>query len=267
MSLKLFSLFVRNLKQNLPRHLVRPGLQFRHIAAMETAAVEKPVDEKQEIVPNKTLTRFKKRFNKRHWDEPYTKQENGASDPKKLCERIKRKKMAMILGYSGVNYHVSIEEINKRLPECIRVFGVKRVTNRFNSKSKCNARTYSYTLPTFVFEPSLEGDDERKGYRITAEKFQKTSSRPVVPEGQSFMLHQIRKMVGLTIAVLRDLTDISIMDKAFGKEKVHYERYDAKFKDSHDSLTWDDVEEAIQKFKHEHIYPIIVKGEVEGNMA
>lgn len=72
---------------------------------METAATEKPADGKQEIVPNKSLTRFKKRFNKRQWDEPYTKKENEGSDPKRLCERLKRKKMAMILGYSGVNYH------------------------------------------------------------------------------------------------------------------------------------------------------------------
>lgn len=49
--------------------------------------------------------------------------------------------------------------------------------------------------------------------------------------------------------------------------QVHYERYDAKFKDSHDSLIWDDAEEAILKFKHEHIYPNIVKGEIEGSMV
>lgn len=46
---------------------------------------------------------------------------------------------------------------------------------------------------------------------------------------------------------------------------MHYERYDAKFKGSHDSLTWDEQEEAIEKFKHDQIYPSIVKGEVEGN--
>lgn len=49
------------------------------------------------------------------------------------------------------------------------MFGIKRATNKFNSKSKCNARTYSYTLPTYVFEPSLS-ETERKGYRISAEK-------------------------------------------------------------------------------------------------
>lgn len=47
--------------------------------------------------------------------------------------------------------------------------------------------------------------------------------------------------------------------------QVHYDRYDNKFKDSHDSLTWTSEEEEIQKFKHEHIYPVIVKGEVENS--
>lgn len=69
----------------------------------------------------------------------------------------------------------SIEEINKRLPDCIKVFGIKRVTNKFNSKVKCNARTYSYTLPTYALEPSLVTEDERKMYRISAEKLTKVN--------------------------------------------------------------------------------------------
>ncbi|OWR55475.1 Pseudouridine synthase, partial [Danaus plexippus plexippus] len=46
---------------------------------------------------------------------------------------------------------------------------------------------------------------------------------------------------------------------------VHYERYDAKFKDSHESLTWDEEEDAVEKFKREKIFPNIVKGELESN--
>lgn len=41
--------------------------------------------------------------------------------------------------------------INKHLPEDIRIFSIKRVTKGFNSKSMCDARTYSYTLPTYAF--------------------------------------------------------------------------------------------------------------------
>ncbi|XP_026738707.1 tRNA pseudouridine synthase A isoform X2 [Trichoplusia ni] len=361
---------------------------------MEVAAVEKKEPEEQpketpDIVPNKNLTRFKKRFMKRQWQETdANKNENDDSKQRRVdrpVERIKRKKMALLLGYCGVDYYgmqrnpgvrtieedllkalmeakyiteddfnnqqnaqfqrssrtdkgvsaarqvvslklpleVDIGEINKRLPDCIKVFGIKRVTNRFNSKSKCNARTYSYTLPTYVLEPSLVTDEERKQYRITQEKqeqikkvlevYKGTKSyhnftekkhfhdpsalrfimgftldrlfvesdmefAVLLVKGQSFMLHQIRKMVGLAIAILRGHTDSSILEKVFGKDKVmiptapglglvldtvHYDRYDAKFKDSHDSLTWTEEEDEIHKFKHEHIYPVIVKGEVE----
>lgn len=47
--------------------------------------------------------------------------------------------------------------------------------------------------------------------------------------------------------------------------KVHYERYGARYKDSHDSLDWDDQDEEVQRFKHEQIFPNIIKGEIEDN--
>ena len=47
--------------------------------------------------------------------------------------------------------HANKEDINKFLPEDIRVFGLRRVTKGFNSKHQCDARTYAYTLPTYAF--------------------------------------------------------------------------------------------------------------------
>ncbi|KAJ0172077.1 hypothetical protein K1T71_012050 [Dendrolimus kikuchii] len=392
MSVTLFRLFVSNLRQSLPHHSLRSVLNIRTVTAMDAAVAEMKEEDKQANIKviNKNLTRFKQRYMKRQWEEMNNKKESGESEEKKPFERIKRKKMALLLGYCGVDYYgmqrnpgvrtieedllkalweakyiteddfnnqqntqfqrssrtdkgvsaarqvvslklpleVNIEEINKRLPNCIKVFGIKRVTNKFNSKSKCNARTYSYTLPTYTFEPSLVTAEERKAYRITSEKLEKINSilgvykgtksyhnftekkhhqdpsslrymmsfgiekvfvqndmefAVLLVKGQSFMLHQIRKMVGLAVAIIRGHTDTSIIDKAFSKEKVmiptapglglvldmvHYDRYDAKFKSSHDSLTWDMEEETIQKFKHEQIYPSIVKGEIEDhNMA
>lgn len=68
---------------------------------------EDSVQNKTDILACKNYTRYKKRL-KRQW-EPDNKKENGESDEKKICdkpfERIKRKKMAMLLGYCGVDYY------------------------------------------------------------------------------------------------------------------------------------------------------------------
>ncbi|XP_045779174.1 tRNA pseudouridine synthase A isoform X1 [Maniola jurtina] len=394
MSVQLFKLLVNSVRQRLPRPsiLSRSGLQIRSIAVMEVVKDRKDEsDTKEELVQDKKHTRYKRRFLKRQWEDSGDgRKENDASGEKKVCdkpfERIKRKKVAMLLGYCGVDYYgmqrnpgvptieedllkalfdakyiteedftnqqnaqfqrssrtdkgvsaarqvvslklpleVNIDEINSRLPPCIKVFGIKRATNKFNSKSKCNARTYSYTLPTYVFEPSLS-ETERKTYRISAEKMTKVNEvlsvyrgtksyhnftekkhyqdpsslrymmsfslervfiesemefAELLVKGQSFMLHQIRKMVGLMIAVVRGQTDMGMMEKVFGKDKVmiptapglgllldkvHYERYDAKFKGSHDSLTWDAEDEAVETFKRDRIFPYIIQGEIEGN--
>lgn len=45
------------------------------------------------------------------------------------------------------------ETVNNYLPQEIRVISWKRVTQGFNCKTKCDARTYSYMIPTFAFAP------------------------------------------------------------------------------------------------------------------
>jgi len=62
---------------------------------------------------------------------------------------------------------VKVEMINAHLPAQIHVLAVKRATKGFNSKSSCDARTYSYMLPTFAFAPS--GVELTESYRITSE--------------------------------------------------------------------------------------------------
>lgn len=62
--------------------------------------------------------------------------------------------------------------MNKELPEQIKVFCVRRVTKGFNSKEQCDARTYTYTLPTIAFADHTENVDMAT-YRAPAEKIEK----------------------------------------------------------------------------------------------
>ncbi|XP_072000521.1 pseudouridylate synthase 1 homolog [Engystomops pustulosus] len=217
-----------------------------------------------------------------------------------------------------------VEKINGNLPSHIRILGMKRVTGRFNSKNSCDARTYSYTLPTFAFahkDHSLQEENFRldqetlnkvnellalyKGthnfHNFTSQKGPRDPSAKryimemcceppflqgglelavIKVKGQSFMMHQIRKMIGLVIAVVKGYAPSSIMERSWGEEKVdipkapglglvlervHFEKYNRRFGNDglHDSLDWAEEEEQIEAFKKSHIYPSIIQTEIE----
>ncbi|KAH8310872.1 hypothetical protein KR044_003339, partial [Drosophila immigrans] len=222
---------------------------------------------------------------------------------------------------------LNLEAFNQDLPEEIRLFGVERVTKGFNAKDQCNARTYTYTLPTVAFASSAEETQpEQDTYRIPAELLEKvgdtlklyegtknfhnftskknfldpsakrfimsfTCSTPfqspqgvefvtLKVKGQSFMLHQIRKMVGLTIAIVRGNTTTATLERALTEERldlpmapglglvldtVHYERYNDRYgKDGiHAALTWEAQEQQVREFIEKYIFANIYKTEAE----
>ncbi|MEQ2237452.1 tRNA pseudouridine synthase 1 [Ilyodon furcidens] len=223
-----------------------------------------------------------------------------------------------------------IEKINEHLPPQIRVLGLKRVTQGFNSKNNCDARTYSYMLPTVAFSPKDYDTENIAAFRLEPETLQKVnqlfthykgthnfhnftsqkapsdpSARRYITEmscgepfvrntwefavitvrGQSFMLHQIRKMIGLVIAVTKGYAKEQVIERSWGQEKVdvpkapglglvlervHFDRYNKRFGGDglHERLEWDCEEEAIKAFKEAHIYPTIIETECEeGSMV
>ncbi|XP_034751904.1 tRNA pseudouridine synthase A [Etheostoma cragini] len=223
-----------------------------------------------------------------------------------------------------------VEKINEHLPSQIRVLGLKRVTQGFNSKNNCDARTYAYMLPTVAFSPKDYDTGNIAAFRLEPETLQRVnrlfalykgthnfhnftsqkapsdpSARRYITEmscgepfinsntqfavitvrGQSFMLHQIRKMIGLVIAVIKGYAKEDVMERSWGQEKVdvpkapglglvlervHFDRYNKRFGGDglHERLDWECEEEAIKAFKEAYIYPTIVETECqEGSMV
>uniref|UniRef100_A0A0A9W1T9 Pseudouridylate synthase 1 homolog n=1 Tax=Lygus hesperus TaxID=30085 RepID=A0A0A9W1T9_LYGHE len=104
----------------------------------------------------------------------------------------------------------------------------------------------------------------------------------VYVKGQSFMLHQIRKMVGLAIAVVRGCCSESVISKAWAEEKldipiapglglvleeVHYDRYNQRYGSDgmHEAIEWSSVKPTLDDFKHKFILTSIVRTEKEEN--
>ncbi|KAJ8260694.1 hypothetical protein COCON_G00164170 [Conger conger] len=218
----------------------------------------------------------------------------------------------------------AVDKINAQLPEQIRVLGLRRVTASFDSRKCCDARTYSYLLPTIAFAPKdLVHNDTSyrlgseglqrvnqlfshfKGshnfYNFTSQKaWQDDSARRYIMDmacdepfvhddaefsvvkvtGQSFMMHQIRKMVGLVITVAKGYAGEEVMERCWGEkrvdipkapglglvlERVHFPNYNRRFGGDglHEPLDWSREEGAIAAFKERHIYPAILRTERE----
>ncbi|KAF9098427.1 tRNA pseudouridine synthase 1 [Mortierella sp. AD031] len=98
--------------------------------------------------------------------------------------------------------------------------------------------------------------------------------------GQSFMLHQIRKMVSLIVMLVRTDTPLKLIPETFKANKINipkapslglllerpvFDTYNRKVKDSHQPLDFSPYNETMEAFKEKFIYDGIIKEELEFN--
>jgi len=109
-------------------------------------------------------------------------------------------------------------------------------------------------------------------FEVMGEKFVS-----LVVLGQSFMLHQIRKMVGMALAVMRDVAPETVYEDAFSStsemvtplapelglflDEPIYNAYNTNFHETHEPVTLSRFKNEVEAFKHKHIYPHIAQTE------
>ncbi|KAG0368877.1 tRNA pseudouridine synthase 1 [Gamsiella multidivaricata] len=98
--------------------------------------------------------------------------------------------------------------------------------------------------------------------------------------GQSFMLHQIRKMVGLIVMIIRTDTPLKLIPETFKENKINipkapslglllerpmFTTYNRKVEGKNQPLDFEPYQEEMEAFKEKHIYEGIIKEELDFN--
>lgn len=98
----------------------------------------------------------------------------------------------------------------------------------------------------------------------------------IVLKGESFMLHQIRRMIGFALAVIRGIVEDDMLKRALTKENIHvptapglglvleqlhYPAYKTKYP-QYDPLTFDEYDHVIEQFRRDKVHPHIVETEI-----
>lgn len=212
---------------------------------------------------------------------------------------------------TAIDYAATASAVNAHLPRGVRVLGVARPTASFSAKNACSGREYEYLLPLAALTPSaslpafaeilnsFQGTHSFHNYTIGAEHSLPPPARasryitlatcapqPVVfpgasfvrirISGQSFQLHQIRKMVAAAVLVERCILPADSIERSFDKSvlanippapaeglflnTLHFTAYNDRFEDKLEKpIELESFEEEREAFKDEFVYPSIVR--------
>ncbi|CAH1159409.1 unnamed protein product [Phaedon cochleariae] len=158
------------------------------------------------------------------------------------------------------------DETFDKINELLKHFTGTKNFHNYTSKKKQNDPSANRYMKSFICEkPFVKNEVEFAVLKV---------------HGQSFMMHQIRKMVGCLLAVVRGSANEEVMLNSFKAEKisiprapglglvleyVHYPRYNYRYGEDgmHEKLTWEDVEDQVNEFKEKFIFPTIIDKEIQ----
>lgn len=155
------------------------------------------------------------------------------------------------------NYRISSDRL-QLASQVLSIYKGRKNFHNYTSGKMHFDRSANRTMMSLdISEPFVDGDIEF--CRITI-------------KGESFMLHQIRKMIGTSLGVIRGLITEDFMQNTFNSERfylpkapslglmlecLHFDRY-ASQHPNHDPLTFDEFNGAIEQFRSDVIHPIII---------
>ncbi|CAL1673905.1 unnamed protein product [Lasius platythorax] len=178
-------------------------------------------------------------------------------------ERIEQ--LSTIAGKSYVDYRLSSESLN-RLNSILKLMEGTHNFHNFTSKVKpLDPRAQRFIINFHCVETFTSDGIEFAILEI---------------KGQSFMLHQIRKMVAVAVAVARNIIPEETINEAFKTMDkleipiapslglclchVHYDYYGKRYGTDglHETLDWKECEEEVEKFQKEYILKHMVDTEI-----
>ncbi|KAF4695463.1 hypothetical protein FOZ60_004538 [Perkinsus olseni] len=201
----------------------------------------------------------------------------------------------------------NVKALNDYLvPLNMQVFGIQRVSNKFDARKQCERRRYEYLLPEFALDGKADAakleevmsqyvGKNKNFFNFTAKipaedpsakrHILSITCRPTEIEGnaliriqlvgQSFLLHQIRKMIGLAVEVCRGSAPVGAIEECLAaKERRHIHLAPAEglfldrvYFDGYNTGKTNGVEtvpiepkiweEEIEDFKRRVLYPIV----------
>ncbi|XP_018351149.1 PREDICTED: tRNA pseudouridine synthase A, mitochondrial isoform X2 [Trachymyrmex septentrionalis] len=178
-------------------------------------------------------------------------------------ERIEQ--LSIIDGKPYTDYRLSPESLD-RLNSILKLFEGSHNFYNFTSKVKAlDPSSRRYIISFCCTETFVLNDIELAVLEI---------------KGQSFMLHQIRKMVAVAVAIARNMISKETIDEAFKTSKkmdfprapslglclcyVHYDNYSKRYGTDglHETLDWKECEEEVEKFQKTYILQHIIDTEI-----